>query len=184
MFLLQYNPAQHRVADEALRHMSEASQEQIVASEHRSRREIIQLAGTGMFGLGALQGGDAPRKRFYKDPTGTSPSLGVIRSGHLLFVSGVGGWYPSRGGQPGDIRKQTADALDLMKALLASAGASMADLLQVQVALVDSDRTWEGMNEVYNTKVPEPRPVRSYFGSTGFGTPGQLVQIDAIAYAD
>ena len=155
-----------------------------MAAEHRSRREIIQLAGTGMLGLGALQGGEAPRKRFYKDPTGTSPSLGVIRSGHLLFVSGVGGWYPSRGGQPGDIRKQTADALDLMKALLATAGASMADLLQVQVALVDSDRTWEGMNEVYNTKVPEPRPVRSYFGSTGFGTPGQLVQIDAIAYAD
>jgi hypothetical protein len=26
--------------------------------------------------------------------------------------------------------------------------------------------------------------VRSYFGSTGFGTPGQLVQIDAIAYAE
>ena len=170
--------------DALRREIKEASQEEIVASEHRSRREIIQLAGTGMLGLGALQGGDAPRKRLYKDPTGTSPSLGVIRSGHLLFVSGVGGWYPSRGGQPGDIRKQTADALDLMKALLASAGASMADLLQVQVALVDSDRTWEGMNEVYNTKVPEPRPVRSYFGSTGFGTPGQLVQIDAIAYVD
>ena len=151
---------------------------------HRSRREIIQLAGTGVLGLGALQGGDSPRKRFYRDPTGTSPSLGVMRSGHLLFVSGVGGWYPSRGGQPGDIRKQTADALDLMKALLEGAGASMADLLQVQVALVDSDRNWEPMNEVYTTKVPEPRPVRSYFGCTGFGTPGQLVQIDAIAYAE
>jgi enamine deaminase RidA (YjgF/YER057c/UK114 family) len=71
-----------------------------------------------------------------------------------------------------------------MKALLEVAGASMADLLQVQVALVDSDRNWEPMNEVYTTKVPEPRPVRSYFGCTGFGTPGQLVQIDAIAYAE
>jgi enamine deaminase RidA (YjgF/YER057c/UK114 family) len=71
-----------------------------------------------------------------------------------------------------------------MKALLEGAGGSMADLLQVQVALVDSDRNWEAMNEVYNTKVPEPRPVRSYFGSTGFGTAGQLVQIDAIAYAE
>jgi enamine deaminase RidA (YjgF/YER057c/UK114 family) len=154
-----------------------------VAPEKRSRREIVQLAGAGVLGLGALQGGDLPRKRFYKDPTGTSPTLGVIRSGHLLFVSGIGGWYPSRRpGKAGDIRQQTADALDLMKALLEEAGASMADLLQVQVALVDSDRNWEPMNEVYNTKVPEPRPVRSYFGSTGFGTPGQLVQIDAIAY--
>lgn len=143
---------------------------------------MVQLAGAGVLGLGALQGGDTPRKRFYKDPTGTSPALGVIRSGHLLFVSGVGGWYPSRRPAAGDIRQQTADALDLMKALLEEAGASMADLLQVQVALVDSDRNWEPMNEVYNTKVPEPRPVRSYFGCTGFGTPGQLVQIDAIAY--
>ena len=150
----------------------------------RSRREIVQMASAGIVGLGALQGGDAPRKRFYKDPTGTSPTLGVIRSGHLLFVSGVGGWYASRRPKAGDIRQQTTDALDLIKALLEGAGASMADLLQVQVALVDSDRNWEPMNEVYNTKVPEPRPVRSYFGSTGFATPGQLVQIDAIAYVD
>ena len=146
---------------------------------------MVQLAGAGLVGLGTLQGGELPRKRFYKDPTGTSPTLGAIRSGHLLFVSGVGGWYPARRpGQPGDIRQQTADALDLMKALLESAGASMVDLLQVQVALVDSDRNWEPMNEVYNTKVPEPRPVRSYFGATGFATPGQLLQIDAIAYVD
>jgi len=146
---------------------------------------MVQLAGAGVLGLGALQGADPPRKRFYKDPTGTSPTLGVIRSGHLLFVSGIAGWYPSRRpGKAGDIKQQTADALDLMKALLEEAGASMADLLQVQVALVDSDRNWEPMNEVYNTKVPEPRPVRSYFGSTGFSTPGQLLQIDAIAYVD
>jgi 2-iminobutanoate/2-iminopropanoate deaminase len=143
---------------------------------------MVQMAGAGVLGLGALQGGESPRKRFYKDPTGTSPTLGVIRSGHLLFVSGIGGWYPSRRPSAGDIRQQTADALDLMKALLEEAGASMADLLQVQVALVDSDRNWEPMNEVYNAKVPEPRPVRSYFGCTGFGAPGQLLQVDAISY--
>ena len=150
----------------------------------RSRREIVQLASAGVIGLGTLQGDDPPRKRFYKDPTGSSPTLGAIRSGHLLFVSGVGGWYSSRRAKPGDIREQTADALDVMKALLEAAGASMADLLQVQVALVDSDRNWEPMNEVYNTKVPEPRPVRSYFGTTGLATPGQLLQVDAIAYVD
>ena len=71
-----------------------------------------------------------------------------------------------------------------MKALLEQAGSSMADLLQVQVALVDSANNWEPMNEVYNTRVPEPRPVRSYFGSTGFPHAGQLLQIDAIAYVD
>jgi enamine deaminase RidA (YjgF/YER057c/UK114 family) len=153
-----------------------------MAAEKRSRREMVQLAGAGVLGLGALQGGSPPRKQVFKDPTGT---LAAIRSGHLLFVSGIGGYYPSRRpGSPGDIKQQTADALDLMKALLEQAGSSMADLLQVQVALVDSANNWESMNEVYNTRVPEPRPVRSYFGSTGFPHPGQLLQIDAIAYVD
>lgn len=155
-----------------------------MAAEKRSRREMVQLAGAGVLGLGALQAGESPRKRFYKDPTGTAATLGVIRSGHLLFVSGIGGWYPSRRPKPGDIKQQTADALDLMKALLEQAGSSMADLLQVQVALVDSAQNWEAMNEVYNSRVPEPRPVRSYFGSTGFRNPGQLLQIDGIAYVD
>jgi enamine deaminase RidA (YjgF/YER057c/UK114 family) len=142
-----------------------------------SRRELVQMAGAGMLGLGMLQGGTLPRKQRFKDPTGTS--------GHLVFVSGVGGWYPTRRpGGPGDIRQQTDAALTLMKALLEAAGSSMADLLQVQVALVDSGTNWEPMNEVYEKHVPAPRPVRSYFGSTGFQNKGQLLQIDAIAYVD
>ena len=156
-----------------------------MAAEKRSRREMVQLAGAGVLGLRALQGGSLPRKQVFKDPTGTSDTLAAIRSGHLLFVSGIRGYYASRRpGGPGDIKQQTADALDIMKALLEGAGSSMADLLQVQVALVDSARNWEAMNEVYNSRVPEPRPVRSYFGCTGFGNAGQLLQIDAIAYVD
>jgi enamine deaminase RidA (YjgF/YER057c/UK114 family) len=154
-----------------------------------SRRETVRMAGVGLLGLGALgpmQGDRQPRKRVYKDPTGTSPNtLVVIRSGHLLFVSGIAGWYASRRpGGPGDIRQQTSDALGLMKALLEEAGSSMANLLKVQVALLDPATNWEPMNEVYNGLVPEPRPVRSYFGSTGFRNKGQLLQIDAIAYVD
>jgi enamine deaminase RidA (YjgF/YER057c/UK114 family) len=148
-----------------------------------SRRELVKVAGAGVFALGALQGEAGPRKTSYADPTNTSPALTVIRSGHLLFVGGINGWYQKRRpGGPGDIRQQTGDALDLMKALLEKAGSSMADLLQVQVALVDSERHWEPMNEEYEKRVPEPRPVRSYFGSTGFREPEQLLQISAIAY--
>jgi enamine deaminase RidA (YjgF/YER057c/UK114 family) len=162
-----------------------SDQEMTMAPEKKSRREMVQMAGAGVLALGTLQGGSAPRKQLFKDPTGTSDALAVVRSGHLLFVSGVGGYYPSRrSGNPGDIKQQTADALDLMKALLQAAGATMADLLQVQVALVDSPKNWEPMNEVYDQRVPEPRPVRSYFGTTGFRTPGQLLQMDAIAYVD
>ena len=150
-----------------------------------SRRQLVKMAGAGVLGLGTLQGAGTPRKLVYADPTSTSPALTVIRSGHLLFVSGIGGWYQKRRpAGPGDIRQQTGDALDLMKALLEKAGSSMANLLQVQVALVDSERNWEPMNEEYEKRVPEPRPVRSYFGSTGFRDKGQLLQISGIAYVE
>jgi 2-iminobutanoate/2-iminopropanoate deaminase len=109
---------------------------------------------------------------------------GAIRSGHLLFLSGIGGWYPERRPKPGDIRQQTADALGIMKESLEKAGSSMANVLKVTVSLVDPERNWEPMNEVYNTFFPTPRPVRSYWGTTGFRRAGQLLQIDCIAYVD
>lgn len=109
---------------------------------------------------------------------------GVVRSGHLLFLSGIGGWYPERRPKPGDVKQQTADALTIMKESLAKAGSSMENVLKVQVALVDPEKNWEPMNEVYNTFFPKDRPARSYFGSTGFRRAGQLLQIDCIAYVD
>jgi 2-iminobutanoate/2-iminopropanoate deaminase len=109
---------------------------------------------------------------------------GAIRSGHLLFLSGIGGWYPERRPKPGDIRQQTADALGIMKESLEKAGSSMGNVLKVTVSLVDPGVNWEPMNEVYNTFFPTPRPVRSYWGTTGFRRAGQLLQIDCIAYVD
>jgi 2-iminobutanoate/2-iminopropanoate deaminase len=109
---------------------------------------------------------------------------GPIRSGNLLFLSGIGGWYPERRPQPGDIREQTADALTIMKESLAKAGSSLENVLKVQVSLVDPEKNWDAMNEVYNTFFLKDRPARSYFGTTGFRRPGQLLQIDCIAYVD
>jgi len=109
---------------------------------------------------------------------------GPIRSGHLLFLSGIGGWYPERRPKPGDIKEQTADALQIMKAALEKAGSSMDNVLKVQVALVDPESNWEPMNQVYETFFPKNRPARSYFGATGFRRQGQLLQIDCTAYVD
>jgi len=109
---------------------------------------------------------------------------GPIRSGHLLFLGGIGGWYPDRRPKPGDVREQTGDALTIMKTNLEKAGSSMENVLKVQVALVDPEKNWEPMDQVYNTFFPKNRPVRSYFGATGFRRPGQLLQIDCIAYVD
>ena len=143
------------------------------------RRAMLRaiLAGGAGAGLLQAQAGSAwsPKKQSARGP---------IRSGHLLFLSGIVGWYPERRPKAGDIREQTADALTIMKTSLEKAGSSMENVLKVQVALVDPEKNWEPMNEVYNTFFVKDRPARSYFGSTGFRRPGQLLQIDCIAYVD
>jgi len=109
---------------------------------------------------------------------------GPIRSGHLLFLSGIGGWYPERRPKPGDVKEQTADALNIMKASLEKAGSSLENVLKVSVALVDPENNWEPMNQVYDTYFLKNKPARSYWGATGFRRRGQLLQIDCIAYVD
>lgn len=145
----------------------------------RTRRKLFQAAALAVAGAGAAQAQTASSWTPKKQSDG-----GPIRSGHLLFLSGIGGWYPERRPKAGDVRQQTADALEIMKESLAKAGSSLDNVLKVQVALVDPENNWEPMNEVYNTFFPKNRPVRSYFGSTGFRRSGQLLQIDCIAYVD
>jgi 2-iminobutanoate/2-iminopropanoate deaminase len=144
-----------------------------------SRRAVLRASLIGGAGAGAL---------LAQDQTGWSPKKqatgGPVRSGHLLFMSGIGGWYPERRPKPGDVREQTSDALTIMKAALEKAGSSMENVLKVQVALVDPEKNWEPMDQTYNTFFPKNRPARSYFGTTGFRRPGQLLQIDCIAYVD
>ncbi|MBI1785967.1 MAG: RidA family protein [Acidobacteria bacterium] len=145
----------------------------------KSRRKLLEGASLALFGAQAA-GAQAPASWTpRKESVG-----GPIRSGHLLFLSGIGGWYPERRAKAGDIRQQTGDALDIMKQALVKAGSSMENVLKVQVALVDPENNWAPMDEVYNTFFSKSRPARSYFGATGFRRPGQLLQIDCIAYVD
>jgi enamine deaminase RidA (YjgF/YER057c/UK114 family) len=142
-----------------------------------SRRQIFTAAALGVAGAQAAQsqGSWSPKKQ---------SASGPIRSGHLLFLGGIGGWYPERRPQAGDVKQQTADALEIMKTSLEKAGSSMENVLKVQVALVDPEKNWDGMNEVYDKYFRGPKPARSYFGATGFRRAGQLLQIDCIAYVD
>jgi 2-iminobutanoate/2-iminopropanoate deaminase len=151
-----------------------------------NRRKMMNAAAMLLAGSAGAAGGasaqTAPNKSNWTPKK--AHIGGVVRSGNLLFLSGIGGWYPERRPQAGDIQQQTSDALTIMKESLAKAGSSMDNVLKVTVALVDPEKNWEPMNETYNTFFPKAKPVRSYFGSTGFRRAGQLLQIDCIAYVD
>ena len=146
--------------------------------KYGSRRKAFAAVAMGLAGASAAQGTVTWEPN--KERVG-----GPIRSGHLLFLSGIGGWYPDRRpGGPGDVQEQTRDALTMMQDSLEKAGSSMKNVLKVQVSLVDPEKNWPGMNNAYNKFFSDPKPVRSYFGATGFRRPGQLLQIDCIAYVD
>ena len=148
--------------------------------QRKSRREMWHAASMALLGAGAMQaqttGSWMPKKQ---------SAGGPIRSGHLLFLGGIGGWYPDKRPKAGDVKQQTGDALTMMKASLEKAGSSLQNVLKVQVALVDPEKNWDGMDEIYNTFFTGgAKPARSYFGATGFRRPGQLLQIDCVAYVD
>ncbi|MES2872164.1 MAG: RidA family protein [Bacteroidota bacterium] len=111
---------------------------------------------------------------------------GCIRSGHLLFVSGIGGWYPERRAEPGDIKVQIKSILDTLKEVLEGAGSSMANALKVHMTVVEPNKNIALLNEAYRGYFPDPAPVRSYTGTSAdlMGREGVLVQLDCIAYVD
>lgn len=116
----------------------------------------------------------------------SSPLSACIRSGHLVFVSGIGGWYADRRKEPGDIQVQIRSALEQMKDLLERAGTNMGNVLKVHMTLAEPNKNIKALNEVYGEYFPDPKPVRSYSGSgiDQMGRDGILVQIDCIAYVD
>ena len=108
---------------------------------------------------------------------------GLFRAGNVAFGGGIGGWYPDRRPEgPGDARRQFGDALDIMKGSLEKGGMSMADVLKIKISLVDPASNWPAVYAVFQERFPEPRPVISCFGATGFRRgPGQLLQVEYIA---
>jgi enamine deaminase RidA (YjgF/YER057c/UK114 family) len=131
-----------------------------------------------------------PKKQVIRRP-GQAASPGAllsscIRSGHLLFLSGIGGWYPNRRKEPGDAKVQIQSALTTMKETLEAAGSSMANVLKVHMTVADPRKNLALLNEGYRGFFPDPPPVRSYSASSAelMGRDGVIVQIDCIAYVD
>ncbi len=115
-----------------------------------------------------------------------SANASCLRSGHLLFVGGIDGWYARNRPEPGDIQVQIRSALSTIKELLEAGGSSMANVLQVRMALAEPNKNLAKLNEAYREFFPENPPVRSYSGSkiSQMGRDGVLVQVSCIAYVD
>ncbi len=98
-------------------------------------------------------------------PAGAPPVLGPyspgLRAGNLIFLSGSIPLDPATGQLvEGDIARQTTQALDNVRALLESAGASFRHVVKTTVFLADMNE-FAAMNDVYAAYFSKPYPARS-----------------------
>jgi 2-iminobutanoate/2-iminopropanoate deaminase len=109
-----------------------------------------------------------------------APYNQAIVVGELVFVAGQLGLRPGDTAVSGEIGEQTEQALRNLAAILEAAGSSMDKLVKTSVFLADLD-DFQGMNDVYATKVGDRPPARATFQVARLPS-GALVEIEAIAH--
>jgi 2-iminobutanoate/2-iminopropanoate deaminase len=104
------------------------------------------------------------------------------RAGDFIFVTGTGPIHPATGKLVGDtIEQQTKQTIDNISAILEADGASLSDVVKVNVHLSDTS-LFARYNSVYARRFAQPYPVRTTVGSDLGHTPGMLIEIDCVAY--
>jgi 2-iminobutanoate/2-iminopropanoate deaminase len=105
------------------------------------------------------------------------------RAGDFVFVTGTGPLDPITGKLFGDaIEQQTEQTIANISAILEADGASLCDVVKVNVHLSDLS-LFARYNAVYAQQFSQPYPVRTTVGSDLGHTPGMLIEIDCIAYS-
>jgi 2-iminobutanoate/2-iminopropanoate deaminase len=112
--------------------------------------------------------------------TPVGPYSQAVRAGDLLYISGTVPIDPKTGEVvEREIRVQTRQVMENIKAIVEAAGGTMNDLVKVNVHLSDA-KDWPVMNEVYREFFGDYLPARMAMEAK---PPLEfLVDIDAIAY--
>jgi 2-iminobutanoate/2-iminopropanoate deaminase len=121
-------------------------------------------------------------KKINVDGLGRLPAFcHAVVAGDFIYVSGTLATAP--GGLTlieGGTREQTAQTLRNIETILAECGASLADLVKVNVFLADM-ATFPEMNAAYLEIIGSDPPARITVGRADLAL-GAAVEIDAIAY--
>lgn len=99
-----------------------------------------------------------------KAPIPTSSYSQGLRAGNLLVTSGYLGTHPDGSGiVKGGFEAEVRQALENIKAVLEAAGLSLAQVIRVNVSLLDINRFAE-MDAIYRDYFNEPYPTRNTIG--------------------
>ncbi|MBD5264757.1 MAG: reactive intermediate/imine deaminase [Bacteroides sp.] len=112
-------------------------------------------------------------------PGAIGPYSQAVQTGNLIFVSGQLPINAETGAMPEDIKAQTAQSIENIKAILAEAGATLDNVVKTTVLLADMS-LFGAMNEVYAEYFNAVYPARAAFAVKEL--PKQaLVEIEAVA---
>jgi len=113
-------------------------------------------------------------------PRGRFPHVRI--AGGFAFVSGTSSRRPDDSIEGiGDIRVQTRAVIANIAAILAAAGGSLGDVVQVTAYLTDM-ADFGGYNEVYGEHFDETGPARTTVAVRELPHPDLLIEIAAVAY--
>jgi len=94
-------------------------------------------------------------------PKPIGPYSQAVKVGNFLFISGQIPITPETGELiPGDIKAQTRQVLENIKAIVEAAGGSLNNIVKVNVYLKDMN-DFQAMNEVYAEYFGESKPARA-----------------------
>ncbi|HXX92624.1 MAG TPA: RidA family protein [Planctomycetota bacterium] len=115
-----------------------------------------------------------------KAPKPIGPYSQGILEGGFIFVAGQGCMNPATGKMEiGDVRKETRQVFENMKAILEAAGSSLDRVVKCNVYLKDIN-DFAAMNEVYGSMFKPPYPARTTI-QAGALPGGISVEIECIA---
>jgi 2-iminobutanoate/2-iminopropanoate deaminase len=112
-------------------------------------------------------------------PPAIGPYSQAIVAGGFVFCSGTAGIDPATGIAPDGIEEQTELALRNLGAVLAAAGASLADVVKTTIFYTNVE-DFAAVNAVYARHMPDPPPARSAPANVKLPR-NLLVSIEAIA---
>ena len=98
-------------------------------------------------------------------------AYGIVHSVHVPI-------RPDGSIESGDATRQTEVTLNDLKATLAAAGASLADVTLVQIYLTSLDYK-PAVDAVYQQFFQEPYPVRACIAVSALPTPGTMIELIA-----
>lgn len=113
-------------------------------------------------------------------PAAIGPYAQAMRAGDLVFCSGQIGLDPESGELvAGGAVAECRQAMENLRAVLAAAGLSLADVVKTTIYLTDLG-VFTAVNEVYGGYFSEPYPARATVGVATLPR-GASVEIEAIA---